>query len=195
MSNFAYLGQPMNPTGFTNNWLAERNSIHLFSQNYRDFPLYEEYRRGDGSNAYDTLYDNSYRDILKTQVERTPLSDAYFGMDNIRHLKKVICDTIYKQSGGLYKITPEAQSSNELLTVMRSIFLNNAKNFPERIKEQVAELNYLVVLDLVPRVISNIQQGLSYMRDQSQQHLTMDRPMWVSSTGTRTNRSVTTTFI
>ena len=78
---------------------------------------------------------------------------------------------------------------------MRSIYLDHAKHLPDQIKEQVAELNYHVMIDLVPRVIKNAQQHLSYIRDHTQQPLPMDRPQYVSPAGTKSNRSITTTFI
>jgi len=194
MDNFAYLGESKDTTGFTNNWLNSRDQSHFFEQRYKDFPLYDEPRRPQ-AQQYSTDDDTLYRDILKGIVERSPLSDAYFSFKNIQQLKVAICNIIAKQSGGKYVITPEAQSTNELVTVMRSIFLQNAKFLPDKIPEQILELNYMVALFVVPRAMSNIQQELSYRRDQSTQPLTMDRPMWTSTSGTKYLPSVTRTFI
>lgn len=196
--NYAYLGADNNPTGFTNNWLESRKQIHFFDQRYNDFALYDEHRKPVGPAVhgnYDTPYNNTYRDIIKTMVERSPVSDMFFSHRNMKHLKVLICRSIYQQSGGKYRPAPEAQSDNELLLVMRSIYLNNARHLPDKITEQVAELNYQVMIDMVPRAISNAQLHLAYIRDSTQQPLVMDRPLYLSSAGTRTNRSVTTTFI
>jgi len=73
--------------------------------------------------------------------------------------------------------------------------LTHARHLPDRIREQVAELNLQVILDMVPRAISNAQLHLSYIRDSTQQPLPMDRPRYVASAGTRSNRSITTTFV
>ena len=182
-SNYAYLGANNNPTGFTNNWLEARSHSHFFDQTYQDYKLYEDHPRGD------------YRDVVRTMVESNPVSDMFFSRINIQHLKKIICRSIYQQSGGKYNPSPEAQSDNDLLLVMRSIYLEHAKHLPEGVKDQVAELNYMVLLDMVPRAISNAQYQLSYIRDSSHRPLHMDRPLFVSSAGTRTNRSITSTFI
>ena len=203
---YAYINADNNPTGFTNNWLEARKPTHYFDQTYADFPLYDEHRQGNAQesgsvscnetqNAYSNSYNNSYRDIVKTMVERTPLSDMYFSHKNMKHLKNLICRTVYQNSGGKYNVSPDAQSDNELLLVMRSIFLNHAKHLPENIREQVGELNYQVLLYLVPKVISNAQQHLSFIRDHSQQPLPMDRSVNVSSAGTRSNKSITSVFI
>lgn len=174
-----------NPTGFTNNFLEARSSSHFFDQNYPDYPLYHE------SNKPNT----TYRDILKTRVARSPLSDAFFGDANIRHLKKLICNQIYQKSGGMYRIDPEAQNTEPMVMVMMSMFLDHAKNLPENIPQQVGELNFLVLNEMVPVTLSNIKQQLSFIRDHSQQYLPMDRPVNISSAGTKSNSSVTRTFI
>ena len=119
----------------------------------------------------------------------------FFSHKNIQHVKKLICHKVYQQSGGKYQLTPEAQSDNAILTVMRSIYLEHAKHLPNKFLEQVAELNYLVLIDMVPRVMNAVQLELSYRRDHSQQPLPLDRPQCVSSAGTKSNRSITSTFI
>lgn len=194
--NFAYVGADNNPTGFTNNWLEARKSIHFYDQQYADFPLYEEHRKPIGPTVhgnYDTPYNNSYRDIIKT-IERSPVSDMFFSHANIKNLKRLLCRSVYQRSGGKYNPSPEAQSDNELLTVMASIYGTHARHLPDRVPEQVAELNYQIIIDMVPRMISLAQQELSKIRDSTQQPLPMDRPQYLSSAGTRSNRSVTTTF-
>lgn len=196
--NFAYIGADNNPTGFTNNWLEARKSTHFFDQRYADFPLYEEPRRPVSDTVhgnYDTPNNSTYRDITKTMIERTPVGDMFFSHANMKHLKYLICRSIYQRSGGKYNPSPEAQSDNELLLVMRSIYLNHARHLPDKIVEQVAELNYQIIIDMVPRAISNAQQQLAFIRDSTQQPLPMDRSQCVSSAGTRSNRSVTTTYI
>lgn len=185
-ANYSFLSQSDNPTGFTNNWLESRKETHFFSQNYSDFPLYSEPRKGP--NAYSEQYNDIYRDIVKTEVERNPVSDFFFSHKNMKHLKWLICETVRKRSGGLYNITAEAQSDSALLEVMRSMYLNYGKHLPDQLKEQIAELNYMVVVDMVPRTISAIQLYLSYERDHSQQPLPLDRPQNMSQSGTRSNQ-------
>lgn len=174
-----------NPSGFSNNWLEARKSTHFFDQNYSDYALYENNGRPN----------NSYRDILKAQVARSPLSDAYFSNDNIQHMKHLICQDVLNRSNGQYRLTAEAQSDDALLLVMRSIFLDNCRNLPENIPGQIAELNLMVLNDMVPRVLSNVRQKLSFIRDHSQRPLTMDRPAYVGSAGTRSLDMTSKSFI
>jgi len=186
--NFSYLGEEQRQTGFTNHFLESRDQRHFFDKVYKDFDLYE---KGPTGNM------NVERDLLKGFQEAEPVSIMFFGERNVDHLKKLICHMVAKQSNGLYRISPESQSRSDLLIIMRSIYLNNAKQLPDNIPGQVGELNYAVALDLVPRVLKNVQQQLSYIRDQSSQPLTMERPASLSSAGTRSQRnpSVSRTFI
>lgn len=180
---YAYLNQDV-PTGFTNNWLTARHNDKLFSTRYGDFELYEQHPSG---------INNTYRDILKTIQERSPVSDLFFSKLNVDHVKRLIAKLVHDRNG--YQISPEAQSDTEILVVMRSMYLQYSQNLPERVKEQVGDLNLKVLIYLVPRVISNIQQQLSYQRDQGSNPLPLPRSMNMSSAGTRSNRSVTDFFI
>lgn len=174
-----------NQTGFTNAWLEARHNNHNFDQRYPDFHL----------TPTDESPNTLYRDIVKTAVERTPLSDAFFSPQNINFIKEQLCERVHDRSGGLYKISPQSQSTKQLAIVMSSIFMDHAKYWPDRLPEQVRELNRLVLADIVPRVMSNIQLELSYRRDAGNRPLTMDRPLNVSSAGTRTNDPVSKLFI
>lgn len=184
--NYAYLGQNNDPTGFTNNWLEARSNTKLFSQKYSDYQLYEEPKGRENT---------SYRSILGNMFTRSVLSDMYFSDKNLRHVKKILCETIRQQSGGAYNITPESQSDNNVLTVMRYMYIEHAKHWEHSYVEQIAELNLKVLTDMVPRMMAKISQELSYQRDHSHQHYTVPRAENVSSAGTRSNRSVSSFFI
>lgn len=185
-ADYANVNDPNATSSFTNNFLTERHADKLFSEKYNDFPLYEEPKNG---------FNNTYRDILKTTVERGPVSDIFFSDLNLKHLKRLMCKLVYERSGNLYQIDPDSQSDNEMLTIMRAYYLQNSKNLPNNIKEQVAELNLKVILDVVPRVLSKVKFELSYQRDHGSLPLPLPGPQNVSNAGTRSNRSVTDLFI
>jgi hypothetical protein len=172
------------PQGFTNTFLESRDQSHFFDYSYKDYDLY------DTNGQKNTLY----RDILKTKIERSKLSDTFLGDHNINYLKKVICDKIAQKSGGKYKIDYKAQKTEPLVEVMTSIFLDNAKHLPTNITKQVGELNFLVIQYMVPHTISKIREQLVYMRNSSQQPYVMSLPVNPSSAGTR-GLDMTQTFI
>jgi hypothetical protein len=187
--HFTYLGEQYTRegSGFTNTFLESRDPRHYFDKVYKDFDLYEK----------STVSQTIERDVLKGFQEAEPVSIMFFSERNVTHLKGLICKTIAERSQNRFNLTAESQSTSELVIIMRSIYLTNAKQLPDNIQGQVAELNYAVILDLVPRVLKNIYQQLSYIRDHSTQPLTMERPQYLSSAGTRSQRnaSVSRTFI
>ena len=174
MDNYASINDigTANPSGFTNNWLQARDNRNLFNGNYRDFQTVSN----EGMS-------NGFRDVLNKRVERSETSDKFFSNLNVKHLKWLICKRVNQESGGKYQLSPESQSEEVLLTVMQSIFLENA-HYTGPVDRQVAELNYLILVDMVPRVIQHAQLYLTYQRD-AQQPLPMDRPTDMSSAGTK----------
>lgn len=176
MDNYASIHDvgTANPSGFTNNWLEARDNRNLFNNNYRDF---EMSAKGGMSNGYSNIVNRL------ANIERSEVSDKFFSPLNVKHMKWLICKKVYQESGGRYNLTSETQSDEALLMVMQSIFLDNA-HYTGPVDQQLAELNYLVLIDMAPRVIQNAQLFLSYQRD-AQQPLPMDRPRNMSSAGTK----------
>ena len=174
MDNYANLSTDLNsnPTGFTNNWLEARHNSNLFVGNYSDYSTSVQFDSTKG-----------YQDIVSRRIERSPTSDMFFNVKNMKHLKWLICNQVYQQSGGKYNISPESQSDEVLLTVMMSIFLEHA-HYTGDLNRQVAELNYQIMVDMVPRVLQNIAKNLTYQRD-VQQPMPGDRPINMSSAGTK----------
>jgi hypothetical protein len=58
-------------------------------------------------------------------------------------------------------------------------------------KNEVARLNEIVINAIVPKIISQIQQYLDYLRDASQQPYQMDQPKNESVIGQKQYRSTT----
>ena len=69
---------------------------------------------------------------------------------------------------------------------MRSIYLQHGKNVPTGIKEQIQELNNQVVDTLVPKLMSNVSQYLTYTKNLDQAPQFMDHPKNVSNAGDKT---------
>ena len=77
---------------------------------------------------------------------------------------------------------------------MRAMFLQYAKHMPTQLKEQVNELNRLVVEFAWPKVLSEVEQYIDYCKQLEMLPMPLDHPKNVSSAGTKTLSSVTTTF-
>ena len=136
--------------------------------------------------------DDAKKTILYGTQVRTPLSDTFFSNSNMNRLQEQLIYRVYVSSGGKYKIGK--QSNTELQVIMRAMYLQYAKNLPYDIGKQINELNRHVVEFCLPKVISEIKQYLFYINDIQRLPAQIPHPINVSSAGTRTLKSVTTTF-
>mgnify|MGYP000703977898 FL=1 len=147
------------------------------------FKLYGE-NRSDG-----TTYE---RDAMKSIQHDTPLNQMFFSAKNIENLQCMIRYGVYLQSNKKYTI--DNQSESELYVIMRSIFLQHSRNLETNIQEQIRDLNKLVVLEVVPKILSELQMHYTYMRDISANPIPLSHPVNESSAGTKKLRSVTSLF-
>jgi hypothetical protein len=137
-------------------------------------------------------YYNMSQDSLRGIQQESILSKLFFHPKNVDIIQKQIIVNIFRRSDGSYLI--EKQNETDLQIVMRSIFIQHARHMPENIKEQIRELNYLVVDEVVPGIISEIKAYFGYLERAFGPRQIMDRPENVSNAGLRTLPSVTRTF-
>jgi hypothetical protein len=142
------------------------------------------------------------RFLFKNLYGETPLTFLFFSDKNIKNIQNLIKLNVYKQ----IKYIIDDQSNNELMIIMRSIFLEYSSH-PALISEEMSEkerqilfkkytnevdrLNKIIVQEIVPKVVSQIQQYVDYLRDASQQPYYMDKPKNESVKGQKQYRSVT----
>ena len=137
--------------------------------------------------AYDTKKgpDNKLRhSAIRGIHDRTLLNQLYFSEKNIQNVQNKLRYTVYKMSRGQFTIGP--QNETELTVVMRSIYLQYSRNLKTNIKEQIADLNKIVVEQLAPDLLSNVKQYIKYLEDRNEPYRLMERPQNVSSAGTKT---------
>ena len=124
--------------------------------------------------------------VLRGVFECSNLSDSFFCPQNVKNLQNQIRYNVWKESNHIY--TVDDQDPIELSIVMRSLFLQYSKNRKIKIAEQIKELNSVVIDDVTPNIISNIQQYLVYLRDKQKPYRTIERPTNVSSAGLKSLR-------
>jgi hypothetical protein len=135
-----------------------------------------------GGFGYQTTVDSNVdRAMLKGNWSANGLSAAFFSAENIKTIQNQLKNSVYKISG--HQI--DDQSVDELQIIMRSLYLQYAKNLPYDIPGQVAELNKAVIDWSVPTIISAIQMDLHYQKDLNKLPIPMAHPTWMSSAGTR----------
>lgn len=138
------------------------------------------------------IKENANVDSTKNIISDTPLSKVYFSEDNIDLIQDELKQAVYNKTDNKYVI--DRQSDTELIIVMRSIFLQNSNNLPYDIKNQIIQLNKLVLDYCIPNVVSGILSYNCYLKDIANPIMPMENPQNVSSAGTKTLKSVSSLF-
>ena len=127
-------------------------------------------------------------DNLSHTYEATPVQYYFFSKVNINHIQKLFKYHVYIQSGKKHVIGD--QDHNQLIIIMKSIYLQHGQNNPSNIKEQVKRLNAFVLEYSVSNILLNIEQHAVYKKNVSNLPKPMDLPKYISSAGTRTNPNI-----
>lgn len=122
--------------------------------------------------------------MLKGHMMSTQLSKVFFSPENIQNLQLGMKNMVYEKSCKKYVIGK--QSEDELMIIMRAIYLQNAKHTPYDIKQQVVDLNKMVIAYAVPRIISEISMYFTYIKDATNAPNYWERGLATSSKGTKT---------
>ena len=120
--------------------------IEITEQKTERYPLFE-------NNQPNQMFK---LEALKGIQNCTPLNRTYFSPENVQLVHDMVRYNVWLKSNKKYLIGE--QSNIELEIIMRSIYLQFARNLPFKIKEQVAELNNIVGQQVVPRLISEVEQ-------------------------------------
>ena len=123
-------------------------------------------------------------DMLRGNWEHTALSDAFFSRTNANKIQREITKEVYRRSGPK-KYQIDDQDVDELKMIMRGMYLQYAKNSPFNVEGQIQELNQLVIDWAAPRIISEIEQYQYYLNDISHLPVPMEKPLSMSSAGTK----------
>jgi hypothetical protein len=153
--------------------------IGISGQSGNQFQMFTE-NNNKCNNVKDT--------ILYGTWTRSTLSDAYFSEKNMDNLQDMLRYQVYLASGGKYQIGK--QNSTELIVVMRAVFLQYAKNLPDRITEQIVELNRQVIEYILPLIISEIKQWFHYSQQLETLPMPLELPRNLSNKGSRSLSSV-----
>lgn len=133
--------------------------------------------------------------VFKNLYGETLLTSLFFSEQNTSNIQILIKRAIFKELNG---IVIDDQSLEELLVVMRSVFLSESNHPPLIDKEtpqqelrklytlytkEVARLNSLVVNQAVPIILSYVKQYLIYESEIRNPIQIMEKPMATSIKG------------
>ena len=118
---------------------------------------------------------------IEHSVSKNDVNSVFFSKENVAALQHGIRYSVFRESN---KVIGK-QNETELMVIMRSIYLQYAKNLPDDIIPQIRELNSRVLDFVVPRITVELNQYQTYIRDASSLPTPMDRGENTSVTGTK----------
>jgi hypothetical protein len=123
------------------------------------------------------MCDNLHLDSLK-QTE-TPLNTLFFSKFNQDLLQRGIRQTFKNKTG----IAIDRQNPDDLYSIMRVIFINNAGDHHARINEQVRFMNSRVIDTAISQIQTGVSQYMTYVQDIDTIAVPLAQPINTSTVG------------
>ena len=125
--------------------------------------------------------DNAGMEGVRGNLERTLLNQTFFSPPNFQIIQNAIRKNTFDYTGTVI----DPVGTDDLFMVMRAIYLQYGRNLPNRIPEQIAELNERVTAYCVPKIVAEVNMYKYYLKDISTLPVQLNQPVNVSSAGTR----------
>lgn len=116
-----------------------------------------------------------YREALTGTWEDNVLAQVFFSKENAQIIQNGLRQGVYMMSNKQYQIAE--QNGDTLKIIMRSIYLQYAEHYPDRITEQVERLNKLVLDYAVPTTFKECQAYVHYIKDASTLVVPLEVPL------------------
>lgn len=123
------------------------------------------------------MCDNLHLDSLK-QVE-TPLNTLFFSEFNQNLLQRGIRQSFKNKTG----ISIDRQNPNDLYSMMRVVFINNAGDHYARVNEQVKSMNTRVIETALGQIQTGVSQYMAYVKDIDTIAVPLSQPINTSTVG------------
>jgi hypothetical protein len=118
--------------------------------------------------------------ILRTMRQtNTPLASVFFSNFNYHQIQNDIRSTFKTKTG----ISIDYQDSDDVLTLMRMVFINNSYDPYANLPEQLKLMNSIVVSTAVGQIGTGVSQYIGYMKDISTPLVPEPRPVQTSYYG------------
>jgi hypothetical protein len=131
--------------------------------------------KGSGTEAEEAI-----RGIVTPNL----LNQTFFSQANIQIIQNKIRREVYDRTNGESLV--DEQPIEQLILVMRAMYLQFGRNMPTQIAQQVAELNDHVAEFIVPKIISESSMYLKYMYDISHKPVPLAHPVVLRQKGSKT---------
>ena len=91
----------------------------------------------------------------------TPLNTLYFSEFNTNLIQRAIRQKFKDETG----VAIDYQNRDDLFSIMRVVFINNAGSHTTAINEQVKFMNSMVIKTALGQIHSGVAQYMGYVRD------------------------------
>jgi hypothetical protein len=115
----------------------------------------------------------------------TPLNTLFFSEFNTNLVQRAIRQTFKDKTG----ISIDYQNPDDLYSIMRVVFINNAGDHHKEVQTQVKAMNTLVINTAVSQVQSGVAQYMGYMRDIDTMAVPPTAPINTSTYGLKMDKS------
>ena len=122
----------------------------------------------------------NYLNSLTGNFERSRLSDTFFSQQNIQIIQNGLRKGVHDKSNG--KILIDNQPQDQIVSVMRSMYLQHSKNLEINIPQQIQELNNYVLNYAINNVYTEAVAYMKYREDSSKMHMPMTAPIYSNKT-------------
>jgi hypothetical protein len=123
------------------------------------------------------MCDNLHLDSMK-QCE-TPLNTLFFSEFNRNLLQRGIRQAFKNKTG----IAIDYQNPDDVYSMMRVVFINNAGDHYSQVNEQVKMMNARVIDTAIGQIQTGVSQYMAYVQDIETLAVPLDQPMNTSTYG------------
>ena len=99
--------------------------------------------------------------LMSIKQTPTPLNTLFFSEFNTNLVQRAIRQTFKDKTG----ISIDYQNPDDLYSIMRVVFINNAGDQQQDVNPQVKAMNAMVIKTAMAQVQSVVAQYMGYMRD------------------------------
>jgi hypothetical protein len=142
----------------------------------KDIQLTSPQNKYNIDNLSSIFTTNQENNTLKGIIQESPLSHIFFSNENINGLQNTIRYNIFSKTKQIIEI----QSPQELLTIMRSIYLKNSNSYisEKNFVNHIQELNKYVYDFSTSQVLTQLTQYNGYIKKLENLPEPIDRPKY-----------------
>ena len=129
------------------------------------------------------MCDNLHLNSIKQCA--TPLNTLFFSEFNKNLLQRGIRQEFRNKTG----VSIDYQNSDDLYSIMRVVFVNNAGDQMTRVNEQVKFMNSVVINTAVGQIQTGVSQYMGYRKDIDNLAVPIDQPINTSTYGKNIDKS------